>query len=689
VTTQIHEDTTAEAFLAGKPDGVVVSAAGLLRPGHRLAAIRTEEHGIWSLAVGGDGWLYAGTGNDGRILGIRGDQVTVVRETGAVLVAALATGPDGEVYAGTVPGGRIYRIERMASGRRVSLLADLPDPNVWSLAVDELGRVFAGTGPEGRVHRIAPDGTSEVVLETGDRDILAVRVDGRGGLLVGTGGKGLLLHLAPRRDGYDVRVLHDFDEQEVRAIARVGDTLYAALNQDLGGGQAKRAAALVKAAVAQAARAGRGEPVPAEEEVGKKPASAGAPKALLRGTLYRVNLEGGAEKVLSFADNGIAALGDDGTGGLLVAAGRGGRVYRYTPEEGAELLHALPSDQASALAIRQGVLRAVGCANAGVVHARLESEEEKKPAIYVSRVLDARFVSRWGAMSVEARVGGLVVETRAGNTREPDATWSDWLGLRAPRADLGERAEGALRIASPASRFLQYRLTWPRGDRGAVRRVVLAYLPRNQRPRLSPVVVNGLPDPKAKEQEKKSQPVKVGPVRNVTWQADAVDGDPLHFSLAYRAIGTEAWLDLPVNATTLKGTTYSWDTTSVPDGRYVLRVVASDAPGNAEGALETTVVSKPFLVDNRKPAVRLTLFESVKDGGELRGEVEDEHSRIRSLEVSVDGGEWAPLAPTDALLDEKVETFVVRLPAGFHTVAVRARDEAGNVGVAGRVLKGE
>ena len=47
-----------------------------------------------------------------------------------------------------------------------------------------------------------------------------------------------------------------------------------------------------------------------------------------------------------------------------------------------------------------------------------------------------------------------------------------------------------------------------------------------------------------------------------------------------------------------------WNTEAIPDGNYLVRVVASDERSNPrEDALDAELVSPPYLVDNRRPEV--------------------------------------------------------------------------------------
>jgi hypothetical protein len=91
-------------------------------------------------------------------------------------------------------------------------------------------------------------------------------------------------------------------------------------------------------------------------------------------------------------------------------------------------------------------------------------------------------------------------------------------------------------------------------------------------------------------------------------------------------------------------------------------------------------LSAPVLVDTVAPVVRVSVT-----GGVVSGEVEDGASALTRLELSLDGGEWRPLRVADGVLDGRRERFSLRLAAtartaGEHSVAVRAADEAGNVG---------
>jgi len=178
------------------------------------------------------------------------------------------------------------------------------------------------------------------------------------------------------------------------------------------------------------------------------------------------------------------------------------------------------------------------------------------------------------------------------------------------------------------------------------------------------------------------RPKAANPVKEIHWEANDKDGDTLVYRLYYQADGDEAWvpafLDKPLHKTE-----YSWDTVSIPDGWYRIKVVASDEESNPAGeALTDEKVSDLVKVDNTRPQVTQLSYDGAS--GLLKGVARDNLSLIRYLEYAVDGGEWKYFAPKDGVFDSLEEAFEVKigpLASGPHFIAVRATDEEGNIGV--------
>ena len=168
----------------------------------------------------------------------------------------------------------------------------------------------------------------------------------------------------------------------------------------------------------------------------------------------------------------------------------------------------------------------------------------------------------------------------------------------------------------------------------------------------------------------------------IKWKTENPDGDTLVYRLYYREELGVTWR-LISGHDPLEKAEFDWDTEPVPDGYYRIKVVASDEKDNPE---ETTLtdseISERVLVDNRKPEV---VGLAVKQPW-VSGLARDSYSTIKRVEYSLDGGAWRMVGALDGIFDSPAEAFRFKLPDGLapgaHVVAVRALDEADNLGVA-------
>jgi hypothetical protein len=167
-------------------------------------------------------------------------------------------------------------------------------------------------------------------------------------------------------------------------------------------------------------------------------------------------------------------------------------------------------------------------------------------------------------------------------------------------------------------------------------------------------------------------------LQTFVWKAEDADTDRLAYSLQFRREGEQAWRDLRSG---LSDAIFVWDTSTVSDGRYIIRVVASDVPTNAvDRALTGDRVSDPIEVDNTPPAVTT---EVVRQAGAARliVRVKDGSSPILKLEYSIGSGPWQLVYPADGLADSPEERYEITLTneADAARVMVRATDLLQNV----------
>ena len=68
-------------------------------------------------------------------------------------------------------------------------------------------------------------------------------------------------------------------------------------------------------------------------------------------------------------------------------------------------------------------------------------------------------------------------------------------------------------------------------------------------------------------------------LQTFTWRAEDANGDALAYDVDYRKVGDSRWRALRKG---LEDPVLTWDTATVPNGRYLIRVVASDSPANPD-----------------------------------------------------------------------------------------------------------
>lgn len=127
----------------------------------------------------------------------------------------------------------------------------------------------------------------------------------------------------------------------------------------------------------------------------------------------------------------------------------------------------------------------------------------------------------------------------------------------------------------------------------------------------------------------------------------------------------------------------AFDTSSLPDGTYWLKVVASDIASNPTDPQVTQVISEPFMIVNTLPVLSLVGSPVVTAEGHVivTGVATQKLISITAVQYRVDGGEWLSATPKDGLFDSTQERFsltTVPLSAGKHTLEIVAFNAANN-----------
>ncbi len=657
--TERFEVTTAEQLDRGEPRGTFISSDGEVAVGRGSRRLKSAPYALlWSSVRDARGAVYFGTGGEAHLLQASGDTPRRVADLQGLLVTALAAGPGGKLLAGVMPGAKIVEVDP-ASGKWRQL-AHLPAEHIWALLYDaRQRRIYAASGAPGKIFTLpAGGGTPTVYYDPEEQHLLCLARAKDGALLAGSADKAILYRVTARDRA---TALADFSASELQdvEVARDG-TLYLAVNafqpKDSGLPRFDRQEKCEGGTPIRLPKEKKKEP----EKVRPSELRPGAKEG--KGAVFRLSPDGTLEQLLALDKGYFTNLQLDPDGALWAAEGAEGRVFLVREDRTVLKALDLPERQALALAVG-GREQYLGTGDAGALYRILPGPA--KDAAYVSEALDAQHPARWGNLRYEAS-GPLAVSSRSGQTAKPDKTWTPFAAARPV-------AERVVRLTSPPGRYLQVRLAWPRGGGARLRSFVSYYLPQNQRARVTEVTA----EPAQGDKDKPRLPRIT-----LRWKVENPDKDQLVYRVHAREELGQQWR-LISGKDPLEKAELEWNTESVPDGHYRVRISASDERANGpELTLVDERVSDRVLVDNRRPQVVGLAVGS----REVSGEARDSFSIIRRVEVAVDDEPWRLIAPTDGIYDSPTEPFRFPLPAGLasgpHVLAVRATDEAGNVGVA-------
>ncbi|MBZ5554095.1 MAG: hypothetical protein LAO21_15370 [Acidobacteriia bacterium] len=711
VGPQFWEQSTFRDFQQGKVVGCSIAHEGRVTLSPELKPIfSTDQVLVWSMVNDARGNLYLGTGHGGKVFRVDSKNDGKLFYTAKELdVFALAVDPENNLYVGTSPDGKVYKVTHEGNA---SEFFNPHSKYIWALAIDSQGNLFVGTGDQGKVYKVDPAGKGSLFYETKQTHVMVLKMEGKNQLLAGTFPEGILFRISPAGKGF---VLYDSPLQEIHSIelAADGSIYIGCLNEKVP--RRLGTAGAPQPAIPQEASPAGGITVTVTDSPGQgateahlepqfaSPVFTAGLSGGLRSAIYRIAPDLTVETLWSSPEESVFDLlyrKDH----ILFSTDTKGRLYELSLDRKYTLLAEANEAQATQLGLRgQDVL--VATSNSGKLYEF--GSNSPLQGVVESPVKDTQFVSKWGVISWQGEApSGSSIQffTRSGNSDRPDSTWSDWSTAYA-------RSEGE-QITSPSARFIQWKAELKGNPKVSpwVDSVTVAYLPQNVRPEITALTVTpqglnpsrrsggestgtiGGSEGESKGVSGDSQPsVTVtayptpGPSRNrvtINWQAEDKNHDTLEYAVYIRGTHESNWKLLKKE---MRETSYTLDPETLPDGKYRIRVVASDAPSNPlQSALTAEMESDVFQIDNTPPNVEITEKSAEGDKATVHFRATDVGSNLRRAEFSLDGGKWQMIESDDGIVDSKFEEFTIRvdtLSVGEHVVTLRVYNASGSSGL--------
>lgn len=703
VTPQKWEARSMEDFLKGKLEGLSLSYDGILSLAAREDKIAGPAEDFYlSLLALPDGTIFLGTGHGGKVYKIGKDgKAELYFQAPEMDITCLAMDKKGLLYAGTSPNGRIYKIEEKG---KADQFFKPGEKYIWDIEFLESGSLLAAVGESGGIYQISEKGEGQLILKAEENHILCLKVTESGDIIAGSGGGGSVYRLAP---GGKNSLIFESPYEEIKSIILDKEgQIYAAAS----GTPVKARREEPSAAAAVPVKLDTGVSLTVSTSGGVLSESAGhlgaAAASREPGALFKIGADGLARRIWNSQDEMVYSLSwNEAQDRILIATGSKGRIYALGKDEKASLLLQENSEQVYALS-PAGAKTYVLANNPSTLS--IVFSEQRAEGEYLSAVVDAKTVSSWGKLEWEADLPAgtmLQILSRSGNTLEPNKNWNEW----SPPYQKKEE-----QILSPKARYLQLRILF-RSQAGNAspffRKVSLFYLQSNIAPvvnRLDALAPNevflklpeqddliwGLAGTSQKEPKKEESRAMIlarkaqrKGYQTFTWDAEDENGDQLSYTISARKEDENQWRVLEED---WRETIYAFDTVTLPDGIYLIKVDASDAPSNPAGAeLKKEKISRALVIDNSLPVIGNLAVARNGNALDVAFQAEDGFSSIEKVEFLVRPGDWKTVFPADGICDSKQESFKFRIMLSARSdnlLIIRVQDRHGNVGVARQVF---
>ncbi|MEN6372564.1 MAG: SpoIVB peptidase S55 domain-containing protein [Armatimonadota bacterium] len=704
----VWNQSSLKEFSAGKFESTAATDANDIRliPAMDKLSDLSADY-VWQVIPDGNGGAFAGTGSSGLIYRINKNGAnSVFFKTGELQVHSLARDSKGNVYAGTSPNGKIFQISPDGKGK---VVFDAEQKYIVALAVDDSDNVYAATGDAGIIYKITPSGQAKEFVKLPKSSVLSLTVGKTGNLYAGTGNGGVVFEIMP--DG-TASPIYNASEDSVTCLAADGlGNIYAGTGSS-------------KGIIYRISPSGMAKPVFDR-----------APHALSLVTDHENNVYVASDEEIYkiLPDETTAALDARNSGAQFVslAITPDGALFAGTANMGSVYSSIDPVNGTYTSPVHDAGLTAKW----GRISWIAQNPEGSSIMLQTRSGSISKPDNSWSAWSAAyTNASGQEISSPAGRYIQYRAFLSgsnaaspvlDQVNIsyltenRAPMVSINEPAAGSIvsktqtikwTALDPDKDSLSYDLyysadegkTWHTLTSGIKQSGEAAPAPakpeaqQQARPKSSEVMSIDLGAllrssknesevlAKIKAELDKHPEITPEAKAQILAQAPAAIAKVISASAGQ----TSQPAAKPAGSSSGNGSTrqtnYSWDTTKVPDGSYMVKVVASDRVSNAVGFLTGEKVVGPITISNKPPKVEVYKKDAKISPDRcvsFNGSAYHDSIAIVGVQYRIDNGDWMAAAATDGIFDSPSEQFTVEtqpIDLGKHTVEVKAIDAAGN-----------
>ncbi|MBN2181730.1 MAG: hypothetical protein JW715_07430 [Sedimentisphaerales bacterium] len=739
VNSKVTRHNTSTELLKGEIEKVVIGSRGTIQLGRAARSLvrETDEFsGVWSInsivVIGGT--VYFGTSPNGGIYKYslnkiskiypteteesQEDSNNVSSEGGKITkdeeslsnehIFAMAADIAGRLLIGI--SGDNCRLCRFDAGKMEVVFEPNDAKYIFAIAVDKSGNIYLGTGPEGKVYKLDSLGKkTELVYDSPDKNILSLAVGANDCLYAGSDSRGLIYRINPRTKS--ATVLYDSKQPEIAALLLPSQSdqngtnksfLYAAATS----AKIVQTQSQFAALMPEGPPAGRPEieddqgdegdgdeekeePSPNQNGSGRKleiantmqsssskltqpkPPITRSTRPSSTSSIYKISEDGFVTEIFSESAIFFSLAQQDNK--LLVGTGNNAQLFSVDPasEQQAVIFENEQAVQITAIAVAGNDVY-LGTANPALLM-KLEPGFASE-GTYISDLIDAEQPAQWGKLQLEADIPAgckVLAASRSGNVEDiNDPTFSQW-------TEPVEITE-PIQLQCPLGRFCQYKLILQseNGDQSPlIREIAVASTVPNLAPQIESVTIDRL-----------RTSSKQGTFK-ISYRTKDENEDKLIYTIDFRKIGWTKWIELTDD---LEATTFEWDGKTVEDGRYEIRITASDEKSNTTSTkLTGSRISEQIVVDNTGPIIAAMNTTSTSQNNKkymvLEIETVDQLSAIETLEYTIDSNaDWTSTVPDDLVYDTTKEHFTIKidteegLPKGDHILTIKVSDAVGN-----------